>query len=290
MTRRASLLLSTLPALISFALSSAAPAPVFRGPPKTIANSIGMKLAHISPGTFLMGSPEGEKRRYEHEGPEHEVRITKAFYLGVHHVTQGEYEKVMGTNPSSFSATGGDKDAVAGRKTDHLPVDSVDYKDAVKFCEKLSALKGEMGRVYRLPTEAEWEYACRGGAKVKTPFHFGHSLSSTQANFDGGHPYGGGAKGPNLERTCEVGRFAPNAFGLHDMHGNVWAWCSDWYGAKYYAESPQDDPPGPAKGELRVVRGGGWRFGGEGCRSASRTGERRGQRYLGFRVVLLAAE
>ena len=290
MTHRTSLLsLSILAGLISFAVLWSAPAPVFRSkaPPKTIANSIGMKLVLIPAGKFLMGSPESEKHRVGSEGPEHEVRITKAFYLGTHEVTQGEYEKMMGKNPSWFSATGGGKDKVAGLKTDRFPVDSVGYEEAMTFCKKLSALKGEKGRAYRLPTEAEWEYACRGGAKVKMPFHVGNSLSSTQANFDGTTPHFGAAKGPNLERTCEVGSFAPNAFGLYDMHGNVYEWCSDWYGEKYYADSPKDDPVGPAKGEFRLVRGGGWKNGGGGCRSAYRTGEKYGQQYLGFRVALV---
>ena len=290
MPHRTSLLLSTLAALISFAALWSAPAPVFRRSPKPIANSIGMKLAYIPAGKFLMGSPESEKRRYEHEGPEHEVRITKGFYLSVHHVTQGEYEKVMGRNPSWFSAKSGGKAAVVGLKTERFPVDSVGYEEAVTFCKQLAARKSEKGRVYRLPTEAEWEYACRGGAKMKTPFHFGESLSSHQANFDGCTPRFGAAQGPSLERTCEVGRFAPNGFGLCDMHGNVWEWCSDWYGEKYYAASPKDDPPGPREGEFRIVRGGGWKNGGGGCRSAYRSGEKYGQQYVGFRVAMVAGE
>ena len=144
MTHRTSLLaLPLLAALISFALLSGAPAPVYkhRDPPKTITNSIGMKLAHIPAGKFLMGSPESEKRRLAHEGPAHEVRIAKAFYLGTYEVTQGEYEKVMGKNPSWFSATGGGKDKVTGLKTDRFPVENVAHDDAVKFCERVTALK-----------------------------------------------------------------------------------------------------------------------------------------------------
>jgi formylglycine-generating enzyme len=294
MTRRTSLLLlPALAALTSFALLSAAPAPVFRSkaPPKTISNSIGMKLMRIPEGKFLMGSPEGEKGRGDHEGPEHEVRIAKAFYLGACEVTQGEYEKVMGTNPSRFSATGGGKDKVKGLKTTRFPVECVSYEDAVKFCKKLSATKGERAGKYRLPTEAEWEYACRGGAKGKTPFHFGNSLSSHQANFDGTRPRGDAAKGPSLERTCAVGSFQPNGYGLFDMHGNVDEWCQDWYGEKYYANSPADDPPGPSEGKYRVYRGGSWTDGGESCSSANRNGrEKVGNDYLGFRVVLVPFE
>ena len=211
MTHRTSfLLLSVLAGLISFALLSGAPAPVYkhRDPPKTITNSIGMKLAYIPPGKFSMGSPEDEAIRAKNEGPEHEVWITRPFYVGVYEVTQGEYEKVMGSNPSHFAATGGGKNMVKDTQTARLPVEQVGYNDAVKFCEKLSALKGdrEKKRAYRLPTEAEWEYACRGGATSKTPCYFGKTLSSDQANFNGNFPYDGAPKSTHLGRTCVVDR------------------------------------------------------------------------------------
>src|SRR5207248_6430104 len=128
------------------------------------------------------------------------------------------------------------------------------------------------------PSEAEWEYSCRGGhvieemrEKPALPFHFAQptsSLSSTQANFDGNHPYGGAAKGPYLKRTCKVGSYKPNRLGLYDMHGNVWEWCHDWYGVDYYAKSPKTDPPGPSEGSVRVRRGGGWYLSGQPCRAA----------------------
>src|SRR5262249_37514254 len=144
------------------------------------------------------------------------------------------------------------------------------YADALAFCKKLSALAAEKKarRVYRLPSEAEWEYACRAG--TKTPFHYGDSLSSKQANFDGSKPYGAAVRGPYLERTCAVGTFAPNAWGLYDMHGNVWEWCHDWYAEGYYKKSPPRDPQGPSRGTLRVIRGGSWYYFARSCRAAIR--------------------
>ena len=254
--------------------------------PKEITNSIGMKLVLIPAGKFLMGSPKDEKDRRDDE-EQHEVSITKPFYLGVYVVTQAEYEKVMGNNPSYFSTKGAGKDKVKDMDTGQFPVETVSWDDAVAFCKKLSELPEEKkaGRVYRLPTEAEWEYACRAG--TKTPFHYGDSLSSKQANFDGNFPYGGGDKGPCLVRTAKVGTYAPNAFGLYDMHGNVWEWCQDWYDADYYKNSPKEDPPGPAQASGRVVRGGSWGISGRRCRSAFRGGDGPGIRFddLGFRVA-----
>ncbi len=259
-------------------------------PPKEITNAIGMKLALIPAGTFLMGSPKNEQERLPDE-EQHEVSITKPFYLGVYEVTQAEYEKVMGNNPSYFSANGYGKGSVKDMDTGRFPVEMVSWDDAVAFCKKLSELPEEKkaGRVYRLPTEAEWEYACRAG--TKTVFHHGDSLSSKQANFDGNYPHGGAGKGPYLERTAKVGSYAPNAFGLYEMHGNVWEWCQDGHAENYYKSSPREDPPGgPAHASSRVVRGGGWDDHGRLCRSSSRS---RGnpdnrRRYLGFRVAAVA--
>jgi formylglycine-generating enzyme required for sulfatase activity len=132
--------------------------------------------------------------------------------------------------------------------------------------------EAQAGRKYRLPTEAEWEYSCRGGACSFQSFHVGNSLSSTQANFNGNYPYGGAAEGPNLQRTCKVGTYKPNAFGIYDMHGNVWEWCSDWYEAEYYARSSLRDPTGHPSGSLRVIRGGCWLDCARRCRSAYRSG------------------
>jgi formylglycine-generating enzyme required for sulfatase activity len=171
-------------------------------------------------------------------------------------------------------------------------VEDVSWNDAVEFCEQLSEMPEEKraGRVYRLPTEAEWEYACRGGASSSKPFSFGDSLSSTQANFDGNYPYGGADKGPYLARTTRVGSYEANAFGLYDMHGNVWEWCADWYDQNYYKDSPRNDPKGPATSTSRVLRGGSWLDVGRVCRAAFRYDFEPGDRnfIIGFRVVLVA--
>jgi formylglycine-generating enzyme required for sulfatase activity len=255
------------------------------GNPGEIVNSIGMKLVRIPPGTFRMGAPRSEAGGEDE--PEHEVTITRAFHLGVYEVTQEEYQKVMGSNPSYFSATGEGKAKVKGTDTRRFPVENVSWEDAVLFCEKLSALAKEKaaGRLYRLPTEAEWEHACRAG--TKTAFHFGGSLSSKEANFDGKYPFGGAAAGSNLGRTAEVGSYAKNAFGLCDMHGNVMEWCADWFDGGYYRASPKNDPPGPKRGKSRVLRGGSWEGDGRSCRAAARSWEdpRRRDDSIGFRVA-----
>ncbi len=265
--------------------------------PPPITNSIGMKLVLVKPGTFLMGSPEGEAGRSGDEH-QHEVEITRSFYVGVYEVTQEQYKRVMGENPSFFSSTGGGKDKVQGMDTRQFPVESVSWEDALEFCRRLKERPEEKskGRVYRLPTEAEWEYVCRGGHLFKSPsppFHFGNSLSSTQANFDGNSPFGGAAEGPYLERTTKVGSYPTNhPLGLYDLHGNVWEWCADWYDAGYYQRSPRprQDPQGPEKGERRVLRGGCWVIIGGYCRAAYRyfiaSGGYSGR--SGFRVVLVA--
>jgi uncharacterized protein (TIGR02996 family) len=258
----------------------------------TRTNSIGMQLALIPAGAFLMGSPESEANRSAAEGPQHEVALSRPFYLGVYPATQEQWQRVMGSNPSHFCSRGGGKKMVRGLDTRNFPVEQVSWEGAAAFCQKLSELPEETraGRVYRLPTEAEWEYACRGGAASSTPFHFGTSLSSTQANFDGTYPYGGAAKGPSLGRTTEVGAYpVSNAFGLYDLHGNVCEWCADWFGPDYYARSPRTDPPGPPEGRDRVIRGGGWNSHGGDCRSAHRS--RFGPGYwffsVGFRAALV---
>jgi uncharacterized protein (TIGR02996 family) len=260
-----------------------------------VVNSIGMRLALIPPGRFRMGSPAGERERDSNEGPLHEVEITRPFYLGVFPVTQGQWQRVMGSNHSYFCARGGGKEQVAGLDTDDFPVERVSWEEAQTFLERLSALpqEKEKGLSYRLPSEAQWEYACRGGASSSTAFCFGNSLASTQANFNGAYPYGDGEKGPYLGRTCAVGSYRPNVFGLYDLHGNVWEWCSDWYDAGYYGTSPPRDPPGPSSGSGRVFRGGGWYGdGGRVCRAAYRYGVTPSVRsnVLGFRVAAVPRE
>jgi formylglycine-generating enzyme required for sulfatase activity len=236
-----------------------------------------MKFVVVPPGQFPMGSPETEADRGADE-TQHRVEITRPFYLGVYQVTQEEYQKVMGTNPSNF------------KHDKRLPVDQVSWEEAVEFCRKLSGLAEERkrGRSYRLPTEAEWEYSCREGGLSLTPFHYGTSLSSTQANFNGQHPYGGAPAGNYLQKTTPVGSYKPNKLGLFDMHGNVFEWCSDWYDENYYNSSPRQDPRGPQNGNHRVLRGGAWGGWGQGCRAAFRVfcGPNDPNR-IGFRVVLV---
>jgi formylglycine-generating enzyme required for sulfatase activity len=262
---------------------------------KEIVNSIGMKLVRIPAGTFLMGSTKAEqdaaiaellKRNLKpwtahcrFEGPRHRVEITKPFYMGVYLVTQAEYKKVMGTNPSWFSAESG-SDKVKGLDTSRFPVENVTWNAAVKFCEKLSSMAQEKAakRAYRLPTEAEWEYACRAG--TTTTYHFGDTISSKQANY-----------GENLGCTTRVGSYAPNAWGLYDMHGNVYQWCWDRYGKDYYKNSLRRDPTGPASGPSRVHRGGSWLFDAMICRAAHRNahGPDEHSSDCGFRVVCVLA-
>jgi formylglycine-generating enzyme required for sulfatase activity/tRNA A-37 threonylcarbamoyl transferase component Bud32 len=278
------------PALLALRLGLApAPPGTPAGPPPALTNSIGMKLVRISEGSFLMGSPDGEEGRKKDEGPQHEVRIERPFYLGACEVTQGEYRQVMGVNPSNFGPNGPGKDKVDGLDTDRLPVEMVRWDDAMEFCRQLSASPAEQaaGRTYRLPTEAEWEYACRAG--TKTPFAFGKSLSAAQANFNGKRPYGGAPPGMLREYTVPVGSFPANAWGLADMHGNVWEWCEDRY--LPYADRIGPAPAPPGAGSGRVLRGGGWFFSGEDCRSARRffSEEDRRSPYYGFRAACDAA-
>jgi uncharacterized protein (TIGR02996 family) len=265
---------------------------------RRLTNSIGMQFVLIPPGKFLMGSPETEADRRPDEGPQHEVEITQPFYLGAYPVTQEEYQKVTGRNPSHFSPSGGGKDQVLHLDTRRFPVESIYWEYAVSFCRLLTEKESGSGRLYRLPTEAEWEYACRGGpvlAAEALPFCLERptaSLSSNQANFDGGDPYGKAAAGPSLERTTRVGSYQPNPLGLWDMHGNVWEWCADWYQEDYYQHSPTQDPQGPESSaeKLRVLRGGSWFGSGWCCRAAIRV--RRLPAGLingdGFRLVLVA--
>ena len=241
-------------------------------PPKTITNSIGMKLVLIPKGTFMMGSPESEERRRNDE-TQHQVTISKDYYLGVTEVTQGQYEKVMGTNPIYFL-----KRVIRKSDSSMYPVEQVSWGDAVEFCKKLSDLPEEKaaGRVYRLPTEAEWEYACRAGSK--TAYSFGESSESL-----GDYAW---VEGNSNKQTHPVGEKKANAWGLYDMHGNVWEWCSDWLGE--YPKGAVSDPVGPREGSIRVIRGGGWSGGAALCRSAIRgwcnPSFRKG--YYGFRVAL----
>ncbi len=225
-------------------------------------NSAGVKLSLIPAGTFAMGSPPNETSHRLNEGPMHEVILVQPFYLSVMPITQEQYQKVMGKNPAYFTREN-------GGGPEH-PVENVSWEDALAFCQKLTSLPD--GLAYRLPSEAEWEYACRAG--TITPFSFGASLSARQGTIDG-------------KKTTRVGSFPANNFGLYDMHGNVWEWCADWYGETYYPKNPSRDPRGPAGGQFRVVRGGSWRNQAGTCRSAYRNALVPYNRdaYTGFRVT-----
>jgi len=235
-----------------------------------IAPGVRMDFVWIPAGTFRMGSPASEKDRRDNEGPVHEVQITKGFWLGKYEVTQEQWQGVMGSNPSGFNGNS------------RLPVEQVSWNDIQGFIGKLR------GPGYRLPTEAEWEYACRAG--TTTPFNTGNCLSTSQANYNGNYPYSGCSKGEYRQKTTPVGSFAANAWGLHDMHGNVWEWCSDWYGENYYASSPGVDPRGPSSGTARVLRGGSWDYYARYCRSAFRIRGTPDSRFslIGFRLTRTA--
>ncbi len=258
--------------------------------PVEVTHAIGMRLRLIPPGEFSQGSPESEPERWEAEGPLRRVRITRPFYLGVSEVTQRQFQHVMGYNPSFFSEDAGGQ---AEESDDgDLPVERVTWDEAVAFCRRLSEFPEERaaGWHYRLPTEAEWEYACRAG--TTTPFHFGSQLNGIQANCNGDYPYGTRDAGPSRGQTVPVGSYPPNPFGLYDMHGNVWEWVADWYDAAYYARAPQADPPGPRTGHARTRRGGGWLSLATRCRAANRDHNEPQTRYedLGFRVARVRRE
>ncbi|MBI1903483.1 MAG: SUMF1/EgtB/PvdO family nonheme iron enzyme [Planctomycetia bacterium] len=251
----------------------------------TFENSLGMAFVQIPPGEFNMGASESENGSLPNERPVHHVHISRAFWIGRHEVTQLQYGSIMGQNPGHFSVGGEGRDKVADQDTSTLPVENVTWDDAIQFCQRLSdvAKERQAGRRYRLLAEAEWEYACR--AETQTPFHFGDSLSSEQANFNGSQPYGDAPIGPARQTPSPVGSFPANAFGLHDMHGNVAEWCNDPY--EEYRSGAQTDPQGTASVQSRVMRGGAATFSGADCRSAWRAGSNRRQRslFVGFRVA-----
>jgi uncharacterized protein (TIGR02996 family) len=254
-----------------------------------VVNSVGMRLALIPPGLFWMGSTLEERNSYGDERPRHVVEITRPFYLGVFPVTQTQYEAVMGINPSFFQwKEEGSPVPGLPENTSDLPVDSVSWEDATAFCQRLSKHPAEKKarRSYRLPTEAEWEYACRAG--TTTPFHFGNIGSSALVNCDAQEAYGSKEPGIFLQRPTVVGSYLPNGFGLYDMHGNINEWCSDWFSPRYYDRSPAQDPRGSRSGSEKVFRGGCWNFFAPNCRSGYRGSHRRDEsrRFNGLRVVL----
>jgi len=260
--------------------------------------AIPANFVRIEGGTFQMGSPANEPERRDNE-TQRQVTVS-SFNMGKYEVTQKEYQEIMGTNPSSF-------------KGESFPVENVSWYDTIEYCNRRSQKEGltpaytiDKSRSdpnnqnsndnvrwvvtwnrnvngYRLPTEAEWEYACRAG--TRTPFNTGNNITTNLANYDGNNPYNNNAKGIYREKTTAVGSFPANPWGLHDMHGNVWEWCWDWFGN--YPNGAQTDPQGASSGSSRVMRGGSWYGSAANVRSAYRnsfTPSYR-NRYIGFRLV-----
>ena len=235
-----------------------------------ITNSIGMKLMLVPKGEFAMGSAPGN-RNSDGDERQHAVTITRDYFIGAFEVTQAQYKQVMGRNPSYFQGA-----RIAGSSAGH-PVECVSWNDAVAFCRRLSELPEEKaaGRVYRLPTEAEWEYACRAGNPGEYAF-------GDQTEMLGDYCWYAANCGG---QTHPVGEKKPNAWGLYDMHGNAWEWCADWYAR--HSGRPEIDPTGPSQGTDRVYRGGGYGYGASYCRSANRTATAPSFRgFTGFRVAM----
>ena len=236
----------------------------------------------IPAGSFVMGSAGSERDACVQAGgelkcskdeTEHHVTLSLPFYCGKFEVTQGQWQAVMGSNPSRFTSAGSD-----------APVEQVSWDDCQIFCRKLCTLEGVSVGTYGLLTEAQWEYACRAGTSA--PFCYGNDLGSSMANFDGDFPFGTGRKGVERGTTIAVGQFRPNAWGLYDMHGNVYEWCQDWYGEEYLSGNGTD-PEGPGQGSPRVGRGGSWNINAGRCRSANRCWSSPDYRFscLGFRLL-----
>jgi formylglycine-generating enzyme required for sulfatase activity len=236
-----------------------------------IGNGVAINMAVIPEGSFKMGSPEDEEGRNKDESPQHQVNLA-AFLMGVYPVTQAQWQAVMGDNPSHFQGA-------------NRPVERVSWYEAMAFCRQVSQITG---RTFRLPGEAQWEYACRAG--TNTPFHFGATLTEKLANYNGNYTYGIGVKGIYRHETTEVGSFSPNAFGLYDMHGNVLEWCEDsWH--ESYEGAPKDGSSwggdNTDSSQAKIVRGGGWDATTWYCRSAVRLWtlpDVKGS-MIGFRVV-----
>ncbi|MFK5984244.1 MAG: formylglycine-generating enzyme family protein [Pseudomonadota bacterium] len=240
-------------------------------PQKSFSNGLGMLFNYIYPGSFLMGSPVSEPQRRSDE-QQHKVSLTKGFYISVTTITQDQWMMVMNNNPSFFAQCGGD-----------CPVESVGWNEVQKFIAKMNQ-RGE--GLYRLLTEAEWEYAARAG--TVTAFTFGDNINTTQVNYNGAHPYINGLKGKNRAALVKVSSLPSNAWGLYEVHGNVWEWVQDKYAGNYSIDDVID-PKGPLNGPYRVIRGGSLNDGAGYMRSAFRLkfSPKGRSKNLGFRLALM---
>ncbi len=257
-----------------------------------LSNSVTLDMAAIPGGTFIMGAPETEERSFDDECPQHRITI-QPFFMGKYPVTKAQW-KAVAALPKVNCYLSSDGGYFGGHNANNLPVESISWHDAVEFCARLSR---NTGRNYRLPSEAEWEYACRAG--TTTPFHFGETITPELACYNGYNTddkvylaYGNGPKGEFVFRSSPVGCFPPNAFGLYDMHGNVSEWCADtWH--KTYVGTPTDGSAWVSNDhwlykESRVTRGGSWERYPDRCRSAARGSKELrggGNNTLGFRVL-----
>ncbi|BDA71797.1 hypothetical protein CAL7716_059630 [Calothrix sp. PCC 7716] len=241
-----------------------------------LGDGVELRLIEIPGDTFAMGSPPNEAGRTNRENPQHQVTVS-SFFMGKYQVTQAQYKAIMGINPSHFIGA-------------NRPVEQVSWYSAMKFCKQLSQ---KSGLTYRLPSEAEWEYACR--ALTTTPFHFGESITTAKANYRGEKTRASALLGQYRQQTTPVGSFPPNVFGLYDMHGNVWEWCEDVWHTDYQG-APTDGSAWLNGGDdnNRVLRGGSWFDPAELCRCASREYSDPDPEIhdyvMGFRVVLVPAD
>ncbi len=265
------------------------------GVPVAFENPAGMKFVLIPAGKFKMGSnqtaaevaagcnmPNAQPGWFHDEHPSHEVTLSEAFYLAIHELTQGCHQAVTNPEPDKNKEKEKKPDTYPAEfKGKEMPIGNVSCNDMQKFCQQMGAMEGD-GRKYTLPTEAQWEYACRAG--TTTPFAFGKTISTDQGNYHGDYTYGDGKKGKNPEKPLPVGSLAPNPWGLYDMHGNVSEACSSRYGK--YSSAAETDPVGPTEGNSRVLRGGSWRSYPGACRSAFRLNTDQNARSynVGFRL------
>lgn len=259
------------PAIQAKKESIADPASPIKNIVQKIKTKTGIDFIKVEPSCFIMGSPLTESERADEE-KQHKVCITQPFLLGKYEITQGQWEAITSKNPASFKQCGS-----------RCPIENISWEDIQSF---ITILRIKTGFQFRLPTEAEWELAARAGST--TPFSFGSNINTSQVNYDGDHPYLGKGSGKDRKSPVAVGSLPANAWGFHEMHGNVWEFVQDWHTIDYYKNSPTNDPKGPPKGSFHVRRGGSWRFGARFCRSAFRGRFRPDSvsTLLGFRLAL----